>query len=86
MSADKDNPPGNWAGAIAAGHDVYYAIDPSDGVAIVWHWCPSEQRWSAAGTRDHTMVSREPLTLSPSLQLDCCDFHGFLRDGQWTPV
>jgi len=86
MSRDRNDPPSDWAGATDAGHEVFYAIDPSDGVAIVWHWCPTEQRWSPAGTRDHTVLSREPLTLDPSLQLDCCTFHGWLRGGRWTPA
>lgn len=31
----------------------------------------------------HQLVSREPLTLSPSLACGACSSHGFIRDGRW---
>ena len=46
-----------------------------------------EERWLAAGVQDHTLVSRDPLTLAPSLLLsDCCGLHGFIENGRWRSV
>jgi hypothetical protein len=65
---------------------------------LIWHWCtralwladPTRipehctQQWSAAGVEAHTLVSREPLHLEPSLfWSDCCGMHGFVREGTW---
>lgn len=30
--------------------------------------------------------SRDPMTLSPSVQWTCCGLHGFVRDGKWVPA
>jgi hypothetical protein len=68
----------------------------SEANPIFWHWCaalanvPEEHmvtgRWVAAGTGAHTLVSREPLHLEPSLLWKCCGLHGFVRDGVWIPA
>jgi len=42
--------------------------------------------WVAAGTGKHTLLSREPLHLEPSLLWSCCGLHGFVRDGVWIPA
>lgn len=33
-----------------------------------------------------TVLSDEPLTLSPSLLCKLCGHHGFIRDGKWVPA
>ena len=33
-----------------------------------------------------TVVSREPLTLDPSVNVIDCPLHGWIKDGQWTPA
>lgn len=49
-----------------------------DCTALGWvHW---------HGPNGWTLVSREPLTLSPSLLCTVCGAHGFIRDGRWLPV
>jgi hypothetical protein len=63
---------------------------------IVWHWCePTNEdtavhcrkgmagHWCPWGVAAHTLVSREPLTLTPSLLLPCCGLHGFVTGGVW---
>lgn len=32
-----------------------------------------------------TLVSLDPLTLSPSLLCTACGHHGFIREGRWVP-
>lgn len=34
----------------------------------------------------HTLVSRDPLELTPSLQCPTCGLHGFVRGGRWVPA
>ncbi len=68
---------------------------------LVWHWCTRAlwrvrpgavvelcvPQWSAAGVSAHTLVSRDPLHLEPSLLWpDCCGMHGFIRAGTWVPA
>ena len=38
------------------------------------------------GPNAWTVVSREPLTLSPSLHLTTCGDHGLIQNGKWVPV
>ncbi|MGY1500805.1 hypothetical protein ACW4TU_30210 [Streptomyces sp. QTS52] len=73
---------------------IYYGWLDDQAHPTFWHWCaaladlPEEQtvtgRWVAAGTSAHTLVSREPLHLEPSLLWSCCGLHGWVRNGQWT--
>lgn len=37
-------------------------------------------------SRDWRLVSREPITIEPSVHYQCCGTHGFLRDGHWVPA
>lgn len=37
-------------------------------------------------SRDWQLVSRDPITISPSVNYTCCGVHGFLRDGKWVPA
>lgn len=34
----------------------------------------------------HTIVTRTPLTISPSILCDDCGTHGFVQQGQWVPA
>ena len=77
--------------------EVYFGWIGSERTPTFWHWCsaleavPADRRvhdgcWAAAGVSEHTLVSREPLHLEPSLLWQCCGTHGFVRDGVWIPA
>ena len=34
----------------------------------------------------HTIVNRDPLTISPSILCPDCGTHGFIREGRWVPA
>jgi hypothetical protein len=87
MRSNYRDPPGRWAGATNAGGDVYFRVDRAAedvlGTVVVWHWCPVMTLWRATNPGNHELVSASPLHLEPSLLWDCCDRHGFLRNGRW---
>lgn len=76
--------------------DIYYGWLRHGPNPIFWHWCPAyvglpkEQMvhggWVGAGTSAHTLISRQPLHLEPSLLWTCCGTHGYVRNGEWTSV
>lgn len=37
------------------------------------------------GLKGWTLVSKEPLTISPSVLCGECKCHGFITDGKWVP-
>lgn len=94
-------PPADWPGMEMTGmtkltDDIYFGWERETNPTF-WHWCKSledvpadrkvhEGCWVAAGTGAHTLVSREPLHLEPSLLWQCCGLHGFVRNGQWIPA
>jgi hypothetical protein len=99
MSHDFDTPPSDWPGLEMTGmtkltDKIYYGWLEPEANPTFWHWCaalanvPDDRtvtgRWVAAGTSAHTLVSREPLHLEPSLLWKCCGLHGWVRNGQWT--
>ncbi|WP_330349561.1 hypothetical protein [Streptomyces sp. NBC_00582] len=102
MSQDRGTPPADWPGLEMAGmtqltDDVYYGWLSHAANPMFWHWCkalegvPAELTvhdgcWVAASTSDHTLVSREPLHLEPSLLWRCCNLHGWVREGVWIPA
>ncbi|KPI31335.1 hypothetical protein OV320_2551 [Actinobacteria bacterium OV320] len=102
MSDHRTAPPSDWPGLETAGmtklnDDIYYGWLPHETNPMFWHWCkaledvPADRKvlkgcWVAAGTGVHTLVSREPLHLEPSLLWNCCGLHGFVRDGEWVSV
>jgi hypothetical protein len=46
-------------------------------------WYP---RWAPAGVGAHTLVQKEPFTISPSVYWPyCCGMHGFITDGVYRP-
>lgn len=78
--------------AVALGGDFWYAVGELDGEMHgiqLWHprpdngqrcwggWIPvtGEYRWD--------VVSREPLTLNPSILCNACGAHGWIREGKW---
>lgn len=102
MSHDRGTPPSDWpslemVGMTKLNDDIYYGWLTNEPTPTFWHWCkaledvPSELKvhdgcWVAAGTSAHTLVSREPLHLEPSLLWKCCGLHGWVRNGQWEPA
>lgn len=101
MGYSHDRPPVDWPGLEMASitrltDDIYFGWLEHEANPMFWHWCaalagvPEDRlmaaRWLAAGTQDHTLVSREPLHLEPSLLWRCCGTHGWVRDGAWTPA
>ena len=70
---------------------IYALADPDDttgGQHLIWHWCTERApaQWRLGATSKHTLVSREPLHLEPSLRWPCCGRHGFIRAGRWIPA
>ena len=72
--------------------DIYYAWHEDDPNPWLLHYCLMKDRprneynpaWVWAGTGLHTLVSRHPLHLEPSIGwMTCCGSHGFIRGGQW---
>lgn len=101
MSHDRGTPPTDWPGLEATDltrltDEIYYGWIDHTADPTFWHWCaaladvPEELtvsgRWVAAGTPAHTLVSRKPLHLEPSLLWRCCGLHGFVRGGVWIPA
>ena len=48
------------------------------GVVLWKHDDPNRPTW--------TLESRDPLTLSPSIQCRTCGHHGYIREGRWIPA
>ena len=40
----------------------------------------------APSLENHTIVSRDPLTITASIACWDCPIHGWVRDGQWVPA
>ncbi|MET7479523.1 hypothetical protein ABZT17_34890 [Streptomyces sp. NPDC005648] len=100
-SVDRSKPPTDWPGLETAGltqltEDLYYGWIEGDANPMFWHRCaalagvPDDRtvhgQWVGAGTSKHTLISRDPLHLEPSLLWRCCDIHGFVRGGVWIPA
>lgn len=84
-------PPSKWfPGCVQVGDDgPYIALGPSPAETIVWHWCEGRQpapAWEGAYISNHTIVQREPLTITASLACRSCPWHGFITDGRWRAV
>lgn len=60
-----------------------------DGQVLQWsHFCgffgeEDVRELPLTGSRGWTLISVEPLTISPSIRCGNCGEHGFIRDGQW---
>jgi len=99
VSHNRGTPPTDWPGMETASltqltEDIYFGWLAQDTHPTFWHWCEAQERvpeehrvhdgcWVAAGTSAHTLVSREPLHLEPSLLWRCCGLHGWVRNGRW---
>ena len=99
MAVDRSTPPTDWPGLETTGltkltDGIYYGWLAHEANPMFWHWCAAlecvsvelkvhEGCWVPAGTSAHTLVSRDPLHLEPSLLWQCCGTHGWVRDGQW---
>lgn len=90
VHADRSDPPSNWCdwwtGVTKATDDLYYGWPDGETHPWFWHWCTAMNAWRGAGTSGHDLVSRDPLHLEPSLLWPCCNMHGWLRSGTWTPA
>lgn len=81
---------------LAPSRDIYYAWLDDEPNPWLLHYCRQlgvdmlpayRDRWVWAGTGLHTVVSRDPLHLEPSIGwMQCCGRHGFIRNGLWEPV
>jgi len=49
-------------------------------------WIPFAGTSYPAGQPTWDVISRAPLTLSPSLLCRSCQHHGFIREGRWVPA
>ena len=49
-------------------------------------WCYGHVSTNPADNPHWTLLSEEPLTLSPSLQCRSCPNHGHIVNGRWEPV
>lgn len=75
------------------GPDVMAVVFPKGGAAPHFrHRCFAkrdgapdgvDERISAPSMAKHTVVSREPLHIEPSVLCVDCGLHGFVRDGEW---
>jgi hypothetical protein len=94
---DPATPPSQWCDWWDEVHDLGSAIaygwpgpgltaDPVDPNPWFWHWCAQQGRWMAQAAPEHTLISREPLHMEPSLLWPCCGTHGFAREGRWIPA
>lgn len=84
---------GGYDRLIDHGHGVETAWYP-DGSVGVRHTC---DRGEKRGTLivaprlvldeagGHTIVSRDPVTVTPSVGCFDCGLHGFIRNGRWEP-
>jgi hypothetical protein len=90
MGVQPDQPPHTWndIDPLQLTPLITYAWTDGEELPTFWHWCLQADggRWVAADTADHTLVSREPLTVEPSLAWPCCGLNGNVRDGRWTPA
>lgn len=68
---------------------------PFDGYVLFEHDCINSQgdAFRCGGYLPHlpipngwTIVSKEPLTVSPSILCHACKSHGFITDGKWISV
>lgn len=67
----KTGKPGEWG-------LIWYHTRPDNG-----EQCSGCLSWDDSEVKHWTLVSREPLTLSPSLNCDACGRYGWIEGGQW---
>ena len=57
---------------------------PKRGGARVEDWIPTDGRVSAVNP--WSLVSRDPISIHPSVAFTCCGLHGFVTAGRWVPA
>lgn len=66
---------------------AYRVMWYSDGSARFEHRCDRGERGVVVCAPllgdQHTIVQRDPLTISPSILCPDCGTHGFIRNGRW---
>jgi len=84
--------------AIELGHGTFYTKQLSkDGIwtgIYEWHKEPGRDYYSAGyipfvefdAMRGWHVISKEPLTLHPSLACNQCGHHGWVQNGKWVPA
>jgi hypothetical protein len=75
-----------WTDLTRLTEHIYYGWPDNDPAPNpwFWHWCARREIWACQSTGAHTLVSREPLHLEPSLLWTCCNTHGWVRSGVWS--
>lgn len=48
-------------------------------------WCIGGFQWRGKTGPNWTLVSLDPLTVTPSIHCLSCGDHGFIRGGKWVP-
>lgn len=83
---------GSYASALDCGGGVR-AIFYADSTIGIEHRCRDigEGDWLVCAPRlqlegGHEIVSRDPLTVSPSILCPDCGLHGYIRSGEWQSV
>lgn len=77
-----------WTDLTRLTDEIYYGWPQNDEGTNpwFWHWCSRREIWVAYATSAHTLWTRDPLHLEPSLLWPCCGLHGFVRAGVWAPA
>lgn len=68
-----------------------FRVSRADGIAGFWIACPRCGAFGSARHGHSWEIEGDPsdvttLTLTPSIRKACCDWHGFLVNGQFVPV
>lgn len=72
--------------------EVTFWLDEDGRHVWVEHKCTRPSDWPTAkaklplGPDGWTLVSTDPLTVTPSIRCVECDTHGFITDGRWVPA
>jgi hypothetical protein len=87
MMTNRQKPSEWFPGAVEIDNSgVFIALGDTPADTIVWHECSGRGDWDGAYIANHTIVAREPLTITASLACLACTWHGFITDGRWMPV
>ncbi len=80
---DPDEEDNRWGPGVAWTHPCTGACG---GVSMQHIPVDRPSRWDTLGRSDApvwTLVSVDPLSISPSLLCEACGTHGFITDGKW---
>ena len=63
-------------------------VNPETGINVQ-EWATSQgfsrEHYLPLGPDGWTLVSKDPLTITPSIMCGSCGLHGFFTNGQWVP-